>query len=328
MADKQPLNATFFAFRKRERSGVLLGASVAFLIVAAALIGGFVALFWSSLTPVINWYAEVIAAAGSNNPEAMANLGLPMGFFTLILGVLVWSLFFYILCAAYEAACLKWMIHGETRGFMGLSLGADTWRVWGVYWIWFLLNMAFSFVMSFIMIAMMGVVAVSSGGDPLATTTVLPVYYVLHYGLMAYFAVRLAPAAAATIARRRFSFFEAWVVSRGRFWALFGSFFVLWLIYLIVGMALGAVWIVSVMGASLPDVSTIGTDPERFNQWFIETIQAYLRSLTQPQSWVVLGVIQAIGMIAAVVFYVATFGVNARAALAALEEGKIKPAEA
>jgi hypothetical protein len=256
----------------------------------------------------------------------MANIGMPMGFFTLILALMVWSFFFYILCAAYEAACLKWMIHGETGGFMGLSLGVDTWRVWGVYWIWLLLNLAFSFVMSFVMLAMMGVLAVSSGGDPLATATVLPVYYLLHYGLMAYFAVRLAPAAATTIARRRFSFFDAWVVTRGRFWALFGSFFLLWVIYIIAGVVLGAVWFVSVLGTTAPDLSTIGTDPARANQMVVEIIQAYLRSLTQPQSWIVLGALQFVGMIAAVVFYVAMFGVNARAAQAALEEGKIKPA--
>ncbi len=48
-----PLKATFFAFRKRERSGVLLGATIAFVIGLAVLLGAFVALFWSSLGPAV-----------------------------------------------------------------------------------------------------------------------------------------------------------------------------------------------------------------------------------------------------------------------------------
>lgn len=326
MADKQPLNATFFAFRRRERGGVLIGATIAFVIAAIILIAGFAAVFWSSLAPVINWYAQIIGAAASNDPEAMANIGFPVGFFTLILAVMIWSVFFYILCAAYEAACLKWMIHGETGGVMGLSLGVDTWRVWGVYWMWLLLHMAFSFVMSFVMLAMMGVLAVGSGGDPTATMTALPAFYVLQYGLMIYFGVRLAPAAATTIARRRFSFFEAWTVTRGRFWALFGSFLLLWLIYAIVGSVLAVGWFAYALGAAAPDLSVIAADPQRANEVIAEIVQAYLRSLTQPQSWIVIGLLQILGMIVAAVFYVAMFGVNARAAQAALEEGKIKPA--
>jgi hypothetical protein len=217
------------------------------------------------------------------------------------------------------------MIHGEVRGFMGLSLGAPTWRVWSCYWVWLLLNIAFSFAMSFVMMVMMGMLAVSSGGDPTTLTTAMLPFYVLQYALMAYFAVRLAPAAAATIARRQFSFFHAWTVTKGRFWALFGSFLVLYLIYIAASIALAAVWFITVLGAGAPDLSGL-SDPARANAVIVEIIQTYLQSLTQPQSWVVIGVLQVLGLIIGAMFYVAAFGVNARAALAALEEGKITPA--
>jgi hypothetical protein len=324
MAEKQPLNATFFAFRKRERGGVLLSATAAFIVMALVLIGAFVAVFWTSLGPVLTWYGEVIGAAAKNDTAAMQAAGFPTGFFTLVLGLLVWMFPFYILAAAYEAACLKWMIHGEVSGFMGLSLGAPTWRVWSCYWVWFLLNIAFSFVMGFVLMAMMGVLAVSSGGDPTTLTTAMVPFYIVQYALMIYFAVRLAPAAAATIARRQFSFFHAWTVTKGRFWALFGSFLLLYLIYIVASIALASVWFVAVLGASAPDLSDL-SDPARANAVIIEIIQTYLQSLAQPQSWVMIGVLQVLGLIIGAMLYVGMFGVNARAAQAALEEGKITP---
>ncbi len=326
MADKQPLNATFFAFRKRERGGVLLRLTGAFLIAMIVLFAAFAAVFWGSLLSVISWYADVIAASTANDTEAMQAIGLPTGLFAIIGATLLWLFPVYILCAAYEAGCLRWMIHGEVKGFMGLSLGAPTWRVWSVYWIWFLLHMGFSIVMSIVMMLMMGVMAVGSGGDPMATMTVLPVYYVLQYGLMIFFAVRFAPAAATSVARGRFSFFDAWTVTKGRFWALLGSFLLLYVIYIAVSLVLGGVWFASVFGAAAPDLSEAAANPEQFGAIVAEVMRAYVQSLSQPQSWILIGVLQVIGLVVMALFYIATFGINARAAQAALEEGKIQPA--
>ncbi len=324
MAEK--LNATFFALRKREQSGVLLRATLAFGIAAVVLIAIFAAVFWSSLGPTLTWYGQVFAASANNDTAAVEAAGIPPGFFPLIGGFLLWAFPFYILCAAYESACLRWMIHGEVMGFMGLSLGAPTWRVWSVYWIWFLLNIAFSIVTSIAMAVIIGIFAISSGGDSNATGLAVVPAYLLQYGLMIYFAVRLAPAAAATIARRRFSFFHAWAVTRGRFWALLGSFFLLYLIYAIVSVAIGAAWFVSVLGSNAPDLASAMGDPQRFSAVMVETMQAYLQSLTEPKNWIVIGVLQLVSLVLMLFFYVLQYGVNARAAQAAVEDGKITPA--
>src|SRR5690606_13392172 len=162
---------------------------------------------------------------------AIQNIEFPMEFFGFVGGLMLWMFPFYILCAAFEAACLRWMIHGENAGFMGLSLGAPTWRVWCVYWMWFLLNLAFSLVMGVATAVLAGAIVLSTGAAESAAS-VTPVLELIQYGVMIYFGVRLAPAAATTIARRKFAFFDAWTVTKGRFWALLGSFAVLWLLYL------------------------------------------------------------------------------------------------
>jgi len=324
MTDRQALNATFFAFRKRERSGVLLGATIAFVIGMVVLLGSFVGIFWTSVMPAVQWYGEIIAAAATNDTAAMQNVAMPPGLFTMFGALLLWLFPFYILCAAYEAACLRWMIHGESVGVMGLSLGAPTFRVWSTYWMWFLLNIAFSIAMSIVLGVMTGVFAAS--GDITAVAVALPVFYLVQYALMAYFAVRFAPAAATSVARRKFSFFQAWTVTKNRFWALLGSFVLVYLIYGIVSILIAVVWFSSVFGAAAPDLASAVNDPERVNALVLEVLQTYVQSLSQPQNWIVIGVLQVVGLILMAFTYLATYGINARAAQAALEEGKITPA--
>lgn len=321
----EPLKATFFAFRKREQSGVLLRATIAFVIIAAVLIGAFIALNLAALGPAVTWYGEAVAAAANNNPEALA--APPPAFFGLIGGLLLMLFPLYILCAAYEAACLRWFIHSEVKGFMGLSLGAPTWRVWSVYWMWFLLNIGFSIALSVVMGVLVGIMTVSSGGDLGAATSAQLVFQIVQYVLMIYFGVRLAPAAAATIARRKFSFFDAWTVTRGRFWSLLGSFVSIYALYILASLAMAAVWFVVILGPNAPDLAAAGSDPQRLSAAFIQAVQAYLQSLIDPKNWIIIGALQLVATAIGVFFYIAMYGVNARAAQAALEEGKIAPAE-
>jgi hypothetical protein len=49
-----------------------------------------------------------------------------------------------------------------------------------------------------------------------------------------------------------------------------------------------------------------------------------LAAMFRPENWAVLGVLYAITLAVGMVFYVMMFGVNARAAVAAVEDGKIE----
>ncbi|MBL8530256.1 MAG: hypothetical protein JNK94_00845 [Hyphomonadaceae bacterium] len=331
----EPLNATFYAFRKRERGGVLTAATIGFFVGCAVLIGAFVALFWGALSSFMSWYWEILSGAVTGDAAALANTGFPMEVLALLPGMLIWVFLFYILYAAYEAACLRWMVRGETGGFLGLTLGADTWRVYVTYWVWFGLYLAGSTAQSILMVAIVSVLAVSGAGAGADLETMggagaaaIGLLYLVYYGAMLFFAVRFAPAAATSIARKRFSFFDAWTVTKGRFWAVLGAFFLLYLLYAVFSIVVGVIGFFAVFGALAPHLMQMFTSAAA-GTFDIESLREdFFAAFASPATWAAAAVWQIVSWIGAMVFYVAAFGVNARAAAAALEEGKIKVADA
>lgn len=317
MADRPALNATFFAFRKREKA-VLLPASIVFAVLAVIVGGVFAALNWQAFVDYMNWITSIGAttAQSPDSPPDFTAMMPPQSVMNLGPAYILFLLVYYILLASYEAACLRWMIRGEAPGLFGLSLGADTWRVYFTYWIWFVLCNAAAFVVAIILVASVGGVALSAQADPSALgpgvgIAILVGFLVLLAWL--YLAVRFAPAAATSIARKRFAFFDAWTVTKGRFWALLGSFVLLFLMFfvLIIALEIG----LGVVMASMA-MSQIGqTEPQ--------TAEEAFRAFANPQWMALVGVFIAVITIASFVFYIALFGINARAAQAVLEEGKI-----
>ncbi len=319
----ESLNATFFAFRKREKGGVLLGATIAFGVIALVLIGGFFLINAQGITEYFRWVMSMGGMMAGGKPGAAPTdmMMPPASVMALIPTYFLFMLFYYVLFAAYEAACLRWMVRGETEGLFGLSLGADTWRVYFGYWIWFFLLIAFYIVclMLFggVFISMM---AAGQGGDtggmgPMAA--ILPLLGLVICVGVIYLAVRLAPAAATSIARKRFAFFDAWKVTSGRFWALFGAFVLLFVMYL-VGVMILSTAMGAAIGVNVAGQLGGGAQPSSAEEAF--------RAFATPQMLVTVGLAYAVIIAVALTWLVALFGVNARAAQAALEEGKIERA--
>lgn len=326
MAEKQPLNATFFAFRKREQGGVLLGASVFYAIALIISYAVLVGIAWFALggPSFMTWYNEVIAAQarGETSAAAPPNMG---GLFMLFPLVFVWLLLLFILFAAYESACVRWMIRGDKSAPLNLHFGADMWRVYGTYWFW----LVYSIVTCIIFFIVMAVAGVASGaaGD-------LGGWITLAVGLLAlagwlYTTVRLSPAAATSVGIGEFAPFKAWTVSSGRFWALFGSYVLLFVIYLVVISIVSAAafsgYYVQIFGAL--DWSLAQTDPDAFmRQYEQASLQAAQGLFATPMSAALYIGGQVLVYAVAMVFYVLWFGVQSRAVQAALEEGKIERA--
>lgn len=328
MAEKQSLNATFFAFRKRERSGVLTSASIAFLVLAVLFGGAFFFLNAQAFMDYLSWASSLGSGMGSGmatgKPGAaepsMEGMMPPASVMALGGAYFLFLLGYYVLLASYEAACLRWMIRGETGGIMGLSLGADTWRVYFTYWVWFFLLIAFYIVLFLIAGgAMMSMMAVSQGGADMSSMGMVPVLLgLLLIVALIYFGVRFAPAAATSVARRKFAFFDAWTVTKGRFWALFGAYFLLFVMFIVFYLIVASVFGFAMAGMAMTQVNGAGAP---------QTPEDALRAFANPQFLLTVGLFAAVMVVASMTFYVALFGVNARAAVAALEEGKIKAAE-
>lgn len=325
MADKQSLNATFFAFKKRERGGVLWGASIAYAVLAIVLFGGFTALNWQAISDYGTWAASMSQQSGAatdpNNP--FGGMAPPASVMALGAWYSLFMIVFYLLLAAYEAACLRWMIRGETKGFFGLALDGDTLRVYFTYWLWLILAIVLYIVLAVVVVGIVAGVAMGGGvqnSDPSAIASLGIGAFAGGLALcllLIYFAVRFAPAAATSIAKRRFAFFDAWTVTKGRFWALLGAFLLLWLMY-IVGICLFYGAALFALGAQFWQQMATGGPAS----------QADMAAMfASPTVWAPLLVLYLLLLVGGFVFYVALFGINARAAQAALEEGKITAAQ-
>lgn len=323
MADKPALNATFFAFRKRDRA-VLLPASLAYAVLALIVFGAFAWLNWQAIADYINWSMTVGAGSETidpNDPNAFAAMMPPASVMSILPAYFLMSLLFYFLFAAYEAACLRWMIRGEAPGLFGLNLDADTLRVYFTYWLWFFLLMAVYVVLVIagVSVGVGAAFALQGAGEQMgAGAFVVAVLLCLAlFCTLIYVAVRFAPAAATSIAKKRFAFFDAWTVTKGRFWALLGAFALLFLMFVVGAMVL-SVGLGVAMGAGM--MGQIGAAGEP------SAPEDMLALFASPAVWIPMAALYALMIVGSFVFYIAMFGINARAAQAALEEGKIQAA--
>jgi hypothetical protein len=320
MAERQPLKATFFALQQRPRMMLLPGALV-LLVIVVLIAAAAIAINWS----FIQQLSGLIAHPPSKTTDDAMAWRMVSGMFLLIGSVFLLLFPLYFAFAAYEAACLRWMIRGEAPGLFGFAFDHDMWRVYGVYWCWFIGQMAISYAMSILLLpftfAAMGQILaggrVTPNDFPHWMLTVQLPLALLQYAPLLFFGVRFAPAAATCVARRRFSFFEAWTVTRDRFWAMFGSFAVLWLIAVLAGAVVGALVVGGLVAHVWPLVVALFQEQSEANS------RALFAALFAPETLLFIGVNYLGQFVVMLWLAVMSYGVNARAALVALDEGKI-----
>ena len=279
------------------------------------------AINWGALTQLF----ELSRQAGLQPDETQA-VSLFTGMMGMAASAFLFAFPLYIALASYEAACLRWMIRGEAPGLFGIALDHDTWRVWGVHWCWLVVQMVISFAASIVMIPFMfmmvgEIAAQGPNPDPgLAWDLQLKMQALslFQYIPLAFVGIRFGPAAATSIARRRFSFFEAWTVTSDRFVALLGSWALLWLLFGLVYAVLFGVTYGVLVGDLVPQAAA--TWPA-FPAGAAEELTARLFS---QRGLTLIGASYAGVFVIWIAYSLMAFGVNARAALAAMEEEKIK----
>lgn len=321
----EPLNATFFTLKHRERA-VLLPATLVLIVILSLIAAAWVAINWNALVHMAGLFASFPTPGSKDAAAETAAMNLVFG----MVGMIGWTILLlfpaYLAVAAYEAACLRWMIRGEAPGLFGLTLDADTWRVYGIYWCWFIAQMVVSWVASIftmpLMFATMGEIARNPHDIEAMLRWQLSVQLpiaLIQYLPLIFIGVRFGPAAATSIARERFSPLEAWTVTRGRFWALLGSFALIWLIAF-----------VAMTAAAMP--LTLRMWPLFETMWSSpgdeQALRAYFEATFAPPTLVWVGLSYGAMVLAGLWVSLMSYGINARAGLAALEEGKIRKAEA
>jgi hypothetical protein len=320
MSDQTQLSADlggfmFDAFRNRGRRGVLIGASIAYLVLAIVITGAFAFMALGVLGDFSDWFMRIVQNAPGAAAEPPPALSLS-SIVSLALIAFLYIVVIYLVFAAYEAGCLRWLVRGQAGAFLGLTFGADMWRVWLCYWMWLVvvLGLYLACLLPIFLAAAIGTAAKNE-----AIGGVLAIVAGLAAACAAiWISVRLAPATAVTVALERFAFFDAWKATKGRFWLLFGAFFLLFVIYAVASQVVQSV---AATAFAAPLYSALATsqgtpDPEALRA-------AFASILASPAAWIGVSVLAAGSLALATVLYVALFGVNARAALVARQEGRI-----
>jgi len=207
----------------------------------------------------------------------------PARMFGLIGEMYLINFLMLLLFTVLFAAALRAALRPAERAFASLRLGMDELRLIGLA---LLLTIAF-FAMMMVVGIVMGIIfaaigfAAGSDGAPNAAAFAgigigFALMTVVIYALPIFFAVRLSPAFALTMLRRKIVVGEAWRLTRGNFWVLFGG-------YLVLGLMMMAVYLVIILVVAVPVVSMNGG------------MQAFATSMAQGQVGGALGVGLVIG---------------------------------
>jgi hypothetical protein len=163
----------------------------------------------------------------------------------------------YVVPAICSAAAIRTVLRPEQTGFFHLRIGMDEVRVGAC---WFIVGCAIGIGTVFALIpgAIVGAIAYGVGGEAAA----IPVIGLLIIALICayfYFMVRLSLMAPLSFLRQEFAFGEAWQLTKGRFWTLFGGYFV-------VGLVAMAVTLVGVIAFAWPlfaELNQVNFEPAR-----------------------------------------------------------------
>jgi len=179
------------------------------------------------------WITALEALPDTASPDAAATVMLDFARrllpLALISGLASWALW-----AMFETASQRRYIWGQK---FSLGFGADEARMMVVGLFWALMG-GVIFIIPILIVAggLFAMIAeVSSGmGDPnevpgRVAATALGAFglMLLVYPVYIFIATRLAPCFGLTVKDKRIRFLEAWSVSRGRFWPIFGAYVIL-----------------------------------------------------------------------------------------------------
>lgn len=207
----------------------MFGLSFAAIYVALFLVIGLFS--WQSIA---EWFLALQQLENDPNPAPEEALGAVFGGLgRLVPLLLVASVFGWVIWAMFEVASQKRYLFGQS---FSLGFGGDEIRMMIVGLLWGLMSVAIFLIPGVLIFSAFGVLMGTdlSGGMDDQTAGRFIAYFFGGFGLMflffilyAFIATRLAPCFALTVKEREIRFFDAWNVSRGRFWPILGAYVII-----------------------------------------------------------------------------------------------------
>ena len=207
----------------------MFGLSFAAIYVALFLVIGLFS--WQSIA---EWFLALQQLENDPNPAPEEALGAVFGGLGRLLPLLlVASVLGWVIWAMFEVASQKRYLFGQS---FSLGFGGDEVRMMIVGLLWALMSFAIFLIPGVLIFSAFGVLmgADLSGGMDDQTAGRFIGYFFSGFGLMflffilyAFIATRLAPCFALTVKEREIRFFDAWTVSRGRFWPILGAYVII-----------------------------------------------------------------------------------------------------
>lgn len=237
--------------------GVVLRHPLSVLVwglVYVAMIAAFALLMWPMFEAILS-----MPMKSGNDEELAAELSRVQINPGVSLLVQIAS---YVIPAILAAAAIRTVLRPEQGGFFHLRIGMDEVRVGAC---WFIMSIAIGLgaVLALIPGAILGAIAYGVGGEAVAVPVIFLLIIVLICACV-YFLVRLSLMAPLSFLRQEFAFGEAWQLTKGRFWTLFGGYFVVGL----VATAIALVGMIAFAWPLIAELNQVNFEPARIRDAF------------------------------------------------------------
>lgn len=193
-------------------------------------------------------FATALDPTASANPaELLATIGpvYLLGFVVSLVGIVLYT------------GAMRAVLRPDAGGIGFLRVGIDELRVLGLLLL-FAIAALIGLVGSMMLIMVVGA-GISMGGDsPVIGGLLMLLFMLALFPLLIFLTVRMSLAFPLTLHRRKLVLGEAWRLSRGRFWTLFGAA----LVVSVIGMVMSLMVSTLTMGSFFLDVMQAAGDPE------------------------------------------------------------------
>ncbi|MES2442739.1 MAG: hypothetical protein V4574_07895 [Pseudomonadota bacterium] len=175
----------------------------------------------------------------------------------IILEILLFYVGYFLLLVILMNAVFRTILRPEERSFFSLRLGMDEWRMLGLLILVAICSIILMIVVQLLMMLLGFIIALLAQGSPAVAAIGAALLFIGYLCGFVWLGVRLSLLYPLTFHRRAITLDEAWSLTRGRFWTLFGAYLVIVVVLLVVCGTF--FWLT--LGGFFAEVARAGNDP-------------------------------------------------------------------